>query len=130
MKRARVLGATQMWLHAVIEAAQDRSTLLLQRCLLALCRVAAPFGRAPASTAQARAQLFPHVDFKRLRPSDFLRIVLQLIWIALARPQAPDAPRPLTVAVDAAQALPLPAVDAHGFRPANLRALARALVGG
>ncbi|MBC7414792.1 MAG: UDP-forming cellulose synthase catalytic subunit [Herminiimonas sp.] len=60
--------------------------------MLALFAMIAPYGVVPASAGQARAQLFPQVDFTRLRPADLLRIPLQLLWLALIRPQPPEAP--------------------------------------
>ncbi len=43
---------------------------------------------------------FPHVDFARPRASDILRILLQLLWLALVKPQASE----LTTLLDAARA--------------------------
>lgn len=63
--------------------------------MLTLFAVIAPYGVVPASAGQARAQLFPQVDFAHLRGTDLIRIPLQLLWLALVRPQAPDAPGPL-----------------------------------
>ena len=59
--------------------------------LYRLACLALPFGAKPPGLAQALAQLFPHVGWRRLRPTDLLRIVLQLLWLAVVRQQPPDA---------------------------------------
>ncbi len=68
-----------------------------ERGLLAVTRAAVPFGKPATSATQAFAQLFPQIDFKRPRPADALRIPLQLLWLLLVRPQAPDGPGPIAL---------------------------------
>ncbi len=40
------------------------------------------------------APLYPQVDFRNLRPTDLIRILIQTIWLAIVRVDSP-APRPL-----------------------------------
>ena len=58
--------------------------------LYRLACTALPYGTAPPGLAQALAQLFPHVDWRRLRPADLLRIPLQVLWLSIVRQQPPD----------------------------------------
>ncbi len=69
----------------------ESAGLHVQRGLYRLACLALPFGAAPPGLAQALAQLFPHVDPRRLRPGDLLRIPLQMLWLAIVRQQPPDA---------------------------------------
>ena len=85
--------------HRVVQSMLQRLRGMFDRIILDLFAVIAPYGAVPASAGQARAQLFPHVDFARLRAADLIRIPLQLLWLALVRPQAPDAPGPLLASV-------------------------------
>ena len=62
-----------------------------QHGLYRLVCKALPFGVTPPGLIQALTQLFPHVDWRRLRLTDLVRIPLQLIWLAVVRQQAPDA---------------------------------------
>jgi Prokaryotic diacylglycerol kinase len=48
---------------------------------------------SPGAATRAVEQLFPHIDFHRLRPVDIVRIPLQLIALLLVRFQRPPAER-------------------------------------
>ena len=84
----RLLDAGERLLHPL--------RAIARRALLASARTAAPYGNAPHTSKQALAQLFPHVDFARLRAADLLRIPLQSLWLLLVYPQAPNAPGAIT----------------------------------
>jgi cellulose synthase (UDP-forming) len=70
-----------------------------QRLLCHLARQAVPFGAAPTSTDQALAQLFPHVNFYRLRLTDPVRVCLQVIWLLTIRSQPPEADGPVPASI-------------------------------
>ena len=77
---------------SLYHSARARLAPWFDRAMLSLFAVIAPYGVVPASAGQARAQLFPQVDFANLRLANLIRIPLQLLWLVLMRPQAPDAP--------------------------------------
>ena len=102
-----ILGAARQRMTATPAAlpaqARARKASWFDRATLSLFAMIAPHGVRPASAGQARAQLFPQVDFARLRLADLIRIPVQLLWLALVRPQAADAPGPFLASLQRLQ---------------------------
>ena len=85
--RAQAAGRlTHAW-HGV-DRMLESAGMAAQHGAYRLACLALPFGAAPPGLAQALAQLFPHVDWRRLRPTDLVRIPLQVLWLATVRQQA------------------------------------------
>ena len=74
------------WAHSLLQDCGVDPRVPWGRLLLSFLFVLPPEQRG-VSLAQRFALLFPHIDFRRLRPGDLVRIPLQLLWLLLVRPK-------------------------------------------
>ena len=73
-----------------IDRMLETASMQAQHAVYRVACLGLPFGSAPPGLAQALTQLFPHVEWRRLRPADLLRIPLQVIWLSIVRQQPPE----------------------------------------